>query len=159
MQMLKDAFMEMGLIIKTAVANKIFITTFSAWAFAQTLKVVLHFISHRRIDFRLLVGTGGMPSSHTAFVSALATSIGLACGWNSPLYLVTLGFTIVVITDAVGVRRAAGKQARLLNRMIDEMYKQEDEDFPERLKELLGHTPIEAAAGILLGILSVIVLS
>jgi len=157
MACIKDAFAEMGIIIKTIVVNKIFITTFIAWAFAQTLKVILHFIHHRKLDFRLFVGTGGMPSSHTAFVSALATNIGLYCGWDSPIYLVTLAFTVIVITDAVGVRRAAGKQASLLNKMMDEMY-EKNEKFPDRLKELLGHTPIEAAAGILLGILSAIVM-
>jgi acid phosphatase family membrane protein YuiD len=157
MDCIKDALAEMGIIIKTIVVNKIFITTFIAWAFAQTLKVLLHFVSHKKIDFRLFVGTGGMPSSHTAFVSALATNIGLYCGWDSPIYLVTLAFTVIVITDAVGVRRAAGKQASLLNKMMDEMY-EKNENFPDRLKELLGHTPIEAAAGILLGILSAIVM-
>ncbi len=157
MILFKDAFAEMGIIIKTSVVNKIFITTFIAWAFAQTLKVFLHFVHHKKIDFRLLVGTGGMPSSHTAFVSALSTNIGLYCGWDSPIYLVTLAFTVIVITDAVGVRRAAGKQASLLNKMMDEMY-DKNENFPDRLKELLGHTPIEAAAGILLGILSAIVM-
>lgn len=135
----------------TIITNKIFYITFSSWFAAQVIKFVLHFITHKKFNFRLLVGTGGMPSSHTAAVTAGTMCTGMATSWDSPILMVCLLFCIVVISDAVGVRRAAGKQAATLNKMLDDASHAQFRG--ERLKELLGHTPLEAAAGLLLGIL------
>jgi acid phosphatase family membrane protein YuiD len=98
-----------------------------------------------------------MPSSHTASVTALSMSVGLTTGFTSPIFLVALLLCVVVISDALGVRRAAGRQARLLNMIVDELGHNKLH-AEKRMKELLGHTPIEAAAGILIGIIFPILL-
>ena len=152
MQGFFDGFSEVLRILKIIVTTKIFYVTFFTWFFAQTLKVLFFFAAKRKFDFRLFVGTGGMPSSHTASVTALTTCIGLTTGWNSPVFMVALCFCIVVISDAIGVRRAAGKQAVLLNKIMDDMWTSEFK-YEKRLKEWLGHTPMEAIAGLIIGIL------
>ncbi|HOB07864.1 MAG TPA: divergent PAP2 family protein [Limnochordia bacterium] len=125
-------------------------TAVVAWAIAQLTKTIIFAIKERRLDFRRLVGTGGMPSSHTTFVTALTTGVGLVEGFDTPIFALAAAFALVVMYDAAGVRRAAGKQAKVLNRIIDDIYKK---DFhPERLRELLGHTPIEVLAGAVFGI-------
>jgi acid phosphatase family membrane protein YuiD len=144
-------------ILVSIVTTKIFIATFSAWFFAQALKLLIHLVVAHKLDFRLLVGTGGMPSSHTASVTALSMSVGLTTGFTSPIFLVALLLCVVVISDALGVRRAAGRQARLLNMIVDELGHNKLH-AEKRMKELLGHTPIEAAAGILIGIIFPILL-
>jgi len=139
-------------IIIQIITHKIFYTTFFTWLLAQTLKVIIFFITKHKFDFRLFVGTGGMPSSHTEAVSAITTTIGLYSGFDSPVFMVSLCYAIIVISDALGVRRAAGKQATLLNKMMDEIEHGKFK-YEKRLKELLGHTPMEAFAGILIGII------
>lgn len=130
--------------------NKILIATLSAWVIAQSIKVTLGVIRQKKIDFRWFVGTGGMPSSHVAGASCLATSIGLEYGLSSVHFALAVSFAIVVMFDAQGVRRASGKQARILNKLMDDIYWQGR--IPEgRLRELIGHTPIEVWAGLLLG--------
>jgi uncharacterized protein len=131
--------------------NKIFITTLSAWIIAQTIKVIIGVISQKRFDFRWFVGTGGMPSSHTAGASCLATAIGLTCGFDSVYFALSASFAIVVMFDAQGVRRASGRQAQILNRIMDDIYWQ-GKIKEGRLRELIGHTPIEVIAGFLLGV-------
>lgn len=131
--------------------NKIFITTLSAWVVAQTIKVLIGVVSQKRFDFRWFVGTGGMPSSHTAGASCLATSIGLNCGFDSVYFALAASFAIVVMFDAQGVRRASGRQAQILNRIMDDIYWQ-GKIREGRLRELIGHTPIEVIAGFLLGV-------
>jgi acid phosphatase family membrane protein YuiD len=96
-------------------------TTLSAWVIAQTIKVAIGVIRQRRFDFRWFVGTGGMPSSHTTGASCLATAIGLECGFNSVYFALAAAFAIVVMFDAQGVRRATGKQARILNKITEDI--------------------------------------
>ena len=131
--------------------NKVVIGTFLAWFTAQIIKVIIGAVVEKRFNFRWFVGTGGMPSSHTAGVSALATSVGIQEGVGSAIFVVALLFAVVVICDAQGFRRATGKQAEVLNKILDDIYwkKRIHED---RLKELLGHTPVQVLAGLLLGI-------
>ena len=130
--------------------NKILIATLSAWVIAQTIKVTLGVIRQKKFDFRWFVGTGGMPSSHAAGASCLATAIGLEYGFNSVHFALAASFAIVVMFDAQGVRRASGRQARILNKLMDDIYWKGR--IPEgRLRELIGHTPIEVLAGFLLG--------
>lgn len=152
MSTITDAIVEVFNILYAIVTNKIFYITFASWIFAQTLKVILYFIKFKKFDFRLFIGTGGMPSSHTAAVTSVTVTIGLSQGWDAPVFMVSLLYCIVVISDAMGVRRAAGKQAVILNKMMDEMWRSEFK-YEKRLKEWLGHTPLEAVAGIIIGIL------
>ena len=130
----------------------ILVTTFIAWLIAQSVKVLLGVFAEKRFNFKWFVGTGGMPSSHASAVSALATSVGLHTGFSSPHFAIALLFAVVVLFDAQGVRRASGEQAEILNKILDDIYwkKRIKED---RLKELLGHTPVEVLAGTALGIL------
>jgi acid phosphatase family membrane protein YuiD len=113
--------------------------------------VVLGVIKEKKFNFRWFIGTGGMPSSHAAGVSALGTAVGLEYGFNSPLFAVAAAFAIVTMFDAQGVRRATGYQASILNKMMDDIYwKGQIEE--QRLKELVGHTPVEVLAGCIFGI-------
>ena len=127
-------------------------TTLSAWLIAQTLKVTIGVIRQKRFDFRWFVGTGGMPSSHTAGASCLATAIGLEYGFNSVYFALAAAFTIVVMFDAQGVRRATGRQARILNKITEDIYWQGRID-EGRLRELIGHTPVEVIVGFILGVM------
>ena len=132
--------------------NYIFWTSAAAWLIAQTIKVALGVLREKRFNFRWFVGSGGMPSSHVASMSALSTSIGVTYGFDSALFATVLTFTLIVMFDAQGVRRSSGQQAEILNKMLDDIYwkKKMDED---KLKELLGHTPVQVFAGAALGIL------
>lgn len=132
--------------------NKIFLTTLSAWLIAQALKVFIGVVQKRRFDFRLFVGTGGMPSSHVAGAACLATAIGLDYGFDSAYFALAASFAIVVMFDAQGVRRATGKQARILNKITDDIYWQ-GKIHDGRLRELIGHTPLEVIGGFLVGVL------
>jgi len=130
----------------------IILTTLIAWIIAQTLKVILGVLKEKRFNFRWFVGTGGMPSSHAAAVSAMAASVAMHTGLSSPHFALALLFAIVVIFDAQGVRRATGKQAEILNKVVEDIYRTHHVK-EDRLKELIGHTPVEVIAGTVLGIL------
>jgi uncharacterized protein len=122
-----------------------------AWAIAQVLKVALRSIRQRRLNLRVLAETGGMPSSHASLVMGLTTTIARLDGLMSSTFAIALIFSLVVMYDAQGVRRAAGRQAEVLNRVIEDLFGQRG--FKEdRLRELLGHTPTEVLVGALLGI-------
>lgn len=138
--------------IEQLLSNKVLITCVTAWFIAQLLKIILTFYKTKKVDMTRFVGSGGMPSSHTSFVMALATSFGKIYGWASPLFAMTLCFAFVVMYDAAGVRRAAGYQAKVLNMIIDDLTHHKPLGN-ERLKELLGHTPKEVFAGAILGII------
>lgn len=127
-----------------------------AWAAAQTIKMALAWRKTREFDFRYFVSTGGMPSAHSAFVCALATSVGIQSGFDSTPFAVALGFAIIVMFDAQSVRRAAGQQARLLNQIVQELFK-EHHLSGQKLAELLGHTRLEVFFGMLLGIIAALV--
>lgn len=113
---------------------------------SQGFKFVSAMVRRRRADFTRLVGTGGMPSAHAASVTALTVAVGLELGWTSPIFGAVAYFALVVMYDATGIRRAAGAQARIVNRMLDEL-KDYHRLEVERLKELLGHTPLEVLVG------------
>ena len=119
----------------------------------QLFKGVSDFVAHRRWNLRRFVGTGGMPSSHAAAVSALSTAVGLKEGFGTSLFGVTLYFSLIVMYDAAGLRQAAGRQAVILNRLIDEHFEHPEQNT-HRLMELLGHTPLEVLVGAILGVLS-----
>ena len=120
---------------------------------SQFIKVVTYICTHKKINFKIFTTTGGMPSSHTAGVIALTTSVALIEGISSMLFAVSLGFSLIVMQDASGIRRAAGKTAATLNRLVDEFVQKNHEVKPyAALKELLGHTPLEVFCGMLLGV-------
>ncbi len=118
---------------------------------AQVLKVIIVILTTKKIDMKRLTGSGGMPSSHTAFVVALSTAVGRDSGWDSPLFALAVVFAAIVMYDAAGVRRAAGEQAAILNVIIED-FRDQHQFKQERLKELIGHTPFEVLAGAILGI-------
>ena len=121
---------------------------------AQFIKVFTYLFTHKKFNFKIFTTTGGMPSSHTAGVIGLTTSIGLIDGFDSLIFAVSLGFSLIVMQDASGVRRAAGKTAATLNRLVDEFVQKNQEVKPYAvLKELLGHTPLEVFCGMILGII------
>jgi uncharacterized protein len=130
--------------------NRILAGALLAWLIAQTIKLIIALVRNHRVDFRYLVSAGGMPSAHSALVTALATAVGREQGFNSALFAVAAIFAAVVMYDAAGVRQAVSVQARILNRMMDEIFTQHA--FSERrLFELLGHTRLEVFVGFLLG--------
>ena len=138
--------------------NYVLVTAISASLTAQFIKVLLNlFIFHRFIAERMW-GAGGMPSSHSATVCAMVVATGRYCGVNSAVFAVAAVLSIIVMYDAMGVRYETGEQAKLLNRMFTEWMDQESEALPflkngKKLKEMVGHTPIEVLTGAILGIL------
>ncbi len=130
--------------------KKILMSTFFVWAIAQTIKVILGVIREKRFNFKWFIGTGGMPSSHAAGATALATSCGLYVGFNSVAFALATVFAIVTMFDAQGVRRAAGQQATILNQIMDDMYWKGKVET-DRLFELIGHTPLQVVSGAILG--------
>ena len=130
--------------------NKILIITLSAWAIAQSIKVLIGVVREKRFNFRWLIGTGGMPSSHAAGATALATSCGLHLGFDSVIFSLAAVFALVTMFDAQGVRRATGQQAEILNKILDDIY-WKGKIESTRLGELIGHTPIQVFTGSLIG--------
>lgn len=134
--------------------NSIFRAAILSWLIAQTIKVLHTFIMKKRFDFTRFIDSGGMPSSHASFVMGLTTSIGLMHGWDSTYFAISLCISLVIMYDAAGVRRAVGKQAIVLNKMLEDMQRKKKKIVTEqRLKELIGHTPVEVFAGAILGII------
>lgn len=132
--------------------NQVLMVAVIACFAAQGLKLVIELIRNGKINIKFLVTSGGMPSAHSALVGALATGVGMQRGFDSVEFAIASLFAVIVMYDAAGVRQAAGKQARILNQIIDELY--EGKDFnEERLKELIGHTPFQVLVGLVLGIL------
>ena len=125
---------------------------FLAWTAAQLIKLVRAAVRTRPVDFEYLVSTGGMPSAHSAMVMGLATSIGLTEGFGSPLAMLAVGFAAITTFDAATVRRAAGEQAKVLNRIVGDLVKHHQLPTGKRLRELLGHTRTEVLWGMVLGI-------
>ena len=122
-----------------------------AWAIAQAAKVILTSTRQRRLNLRVLAETGGMPSSHAAIVMGLTTAVGKYAGVTSAAFAIALIFSFVVMYDAAGLRRAAGRQAAILNRLVEDLVHMRGMQ-EQRLRELLGHTPIEVVIGALLGV-------
>lgn len=131
--------------------NYVLISALAAWSLAQVIKVPLEFLRTRRWNWALLFRAGGMPSSHSALVASTAHGIGLSAGFDTPLFALAVAVAMIVIYDSTGIRRQAGRHAALINAMINDLatghpLKQ------EHLREVLGHTPIQAFMGTLMGI-------
>jgi acid phosphatase family membrane protein YuiD len=131
--------------------NYILIAALLAWGIAQALKVPIEYVSTHKLNWVLLLRAGGMPSSHSALVTAAAHSVGLFIGFNSGLFALAIVLAMIVIYDATGIRRQAGKHAELINAMLRDLAT--GHMVPqEQLKEVLGHTPLQAFAGVVLGL-------
>ena len=131
-------------------SNKILISAMISWFVAQALKVVFYYIKHHKFDISKFFSSGSMPSSHSAFVTALVVAVGMVEGVGSTFFAISVVLATVVMYDASGVRRAAGRQARIINQIVLDFYK-EKQVKTEKLKELLGHTPLEVFVGAILG--------
>lgn len=138
--------------ILTFIQNKYIYIPFLLWFGIQTFKVIYDLITTHKFNFKRIMGAGGMPSSHSAVVVGLATLIGKDVGVGSPLFAVSLILAFVVMYDAAGIRRAAGKQAALLNKII-ETPGLSGMQVSERLVEVLGHTPTQVIVGALIGLI------
>jgi len=130
--------------------NMVFWNAIIACLLAQVLKTIIELFRTKSLNAALFYSTGGMPSSHSALVTSLSMSVGLAEGFDTTVFAVSAVLAGVVMYDAAGVRRAAGKQAAILNKLLYTHYS--EEEFQEKLKELLGHTPLEVFVGALLGL-------
>lgn len=131
--------------------NPILTPAFLAWMVAQASKVPVEWARRRRLNLGLWISAGGMPSSHAALVSAMATAVGLREGLTSTAFAISAIVALIVMYDAAGVRRAASIQARLLNQILEEVFAGRPLS-EQRLKELIGHTPMEVFVGALLGV-------
>jgi acid phosphatase family membrane protein YuiD len=136
------------------ITNKALVIPVSAWVVSQLLKVFVILAREKRLDWWLLVRSGGMPSSHTAVVCALATAVAMMQGLNSVVFAITAILAIVVMYDAAGVRQAVGRQSKILNRIVKELREKRPRDEVERdLREFIGHTQFQVITGAILGIL------
>jgi acid phosphatase family membrane protein YuiD len=141
----------LNLNFQTLLENRVLIAAVGAWSLAQWIKVPVDYLRTGRLNWALLFSAGGMPSSHSAMVAATAHGIGLYVGFGTPLFAFAVAMAMIVIYDATGIRRQAGRHAALINAMIRDLasghpLKQ------EHLREVLGHTPLQAVSGTLLGI-------
>ena len=138
--------------------NRVLLACLIAWLTAQLFKVLPGFLRTKKFDFkRFLYGLGGMPSSHSATVSALCVSCGMARGFDSVEFAITLILALIVMSDASGIRRAAGKQAQKINQLMQEVFQNDGTINGDKLLELLGHSPFEVLIGALLGVLVAII--
>lgn len=142
-------------ILLDILTNSAVITPVLAWFLAQCIKFIGHYVKTKKMDFKKFIDSGGMPSSHTAFTVSLATILGIHNGFYSDIFAISVIFSLVVMADAAGLRRAAGKQAEVLNKLANSS---EHIQLDKELKELLGHTPVEVIAGAALGIITGILL-
>ena len=141
----------MGVILEIF-SNKYIIVPLVLWFLIQTFKVIWDLVTTKKFNFKRILGAGGMPSSHSAVVTSLAVLIGKNQGFNSPIFALAVIFAFVVMYDAAGVRRAAGKQAQLLNKIVNTPGLS-GVQVQEKLVEVLGHTPVQVFVGALLGII------
>ena len=132
--------------------NQVLIGALLAWSSAQFLKLPIKYARTRSWDWSLLFRAGGMPSSHSALVTATAHGIGLGIGFDSPLFALSIVLAVIVIYDATGIRRQAGQHATIINTIIKDFLEGHPTRSQEKLREVLGHSPFEAFIGSLLGI-------
>ncbi len=154
--MIKDLAMDF---FKELFTNPCILACVVAWCTAQGIKTVIHAIIYKKLDFRRLFGDGGMPSGHTATVTALAAMCGLTEGFGSAAFAVSAILTVVVCKDAVGVRRETEKQAKLLNKMVGTLEETSGQNLADKpLNTFIGHSPLQMAVGAVIGIGTAILL-
>ena len=145
--------------LRELLSNRFLLTGVSSWLWAQIIKTLIHALVTRKLDLTRLVGDGGMPSGHSATVSSLAVAAGYSYGLDSCEFAVAAVLAVIVCKDAMGVRLETGKQAAILNEIVRAFDDLSSEKLPEiKLKEFVGHTPIQVLAGILLGIVNAVLL-
>jgi uncharacterized protein len=133
--------------VLTALLNNFtFVAVVVSWFLAQTIKVVIYWVQEKKFNLWHFFEAGGMPSAHSASVTACTLAVGLSTGWGTPLFTACLVYALIVMYDATGVRRAAGKQAEILNKIVEDIYSTGRIKI-EKLKEILGHDPIEVVCG------------
>jgi acid phosphatase family membrane protein YuiD len=137
--------------LEDILSNKALWVPVAAWCLAQILKVIIQSVKEKRVSFSYILTMGGMPRSHTALVCALATTVAIVYGLGSAVFAISAFFAIVVMYDAAGVRQTVSTQSTMLNRIVEELFKGNPE-WQQRLKELIGHTKFEVAAGAILGV-------
>ncbi len=137
-------------IFQQIIHNSILISGAIAWVVAQIAKTITHAVVYKTLDPKRLLGDGGMPSSHSATVTAMAIACGIEAGFDTPIFAVATIFALVVMHDATGVRRETGKQAKIINDLVKQVY-EEDMTPDEILKEFVGHTPLQVCVGAVLG--------
>ncbi len=133
--------------------NQILICAMTSWFIAQALKVPIYYLVEHELNWRRWLGSGGMPSSHTALVVSLAAMVGAKEGFGTALFAISFALAIIVMYDAAGVRRETGTQAVVINRILHDMLVDGKQITEEQLKELIGHTPLEVFAGAVLGLI------
>ena len=146
------------MIFQQLVSNQVLISSMTGWLVAQLLKTSIDCALNRSFSAERLVGSGGMPSSHSSTVCAMVTSAAICYGVASDQFAFSFVLASIVMYDAIGVRRETGKQARLLNMIMQQdLFKMNAGDFQEKLKEFVGHTPLQVLAGAILGIIVAVV--
>ena len=140
--------------LQELVHNRIFVSAVLGWFIAQVLKTIIHLFLTKQFVAERMIGSGGMPSSHSATVCALATATGVVYGGGSFEFAIAVILAIIVMHDAMGVRRETGIQAKVINEMLEVFTNMGKKMSPEeKLKEFVGHTPLQVLAGAILGIL------
>jgi acid phosphatase family membrane protein YuiD len=137
--------------------NHVLLTGLAGWILAQALKIPIDLFQSRHWNWALFLAAGGMPSSHSALVTSTAAAVGLHYGFDNPLFGVAVALAMIVVYDATGIRRQAGMQAQKINILVEELLKGHPIS-EEHLREVLGHTPLEALGGVLLGLAIALVL-
>lgn len=145
MQYIKDFFS--GLI-----GNYVFISAVCGWFIAQFIKCITYAVKNHKLSWTVIMSSGGMPSSHSATVSAMVVSTAKLCGVGSTEFALAFAFAFIVMYDAAGVRRAAGEHAKVINRIATDISDGDDNYLDKELKELIGHTPLQVVMGALLGV-------
>ena len=135
------------------ISNYPLLTAGAAWAIAQVLKVFTNLVHVRRLDLKMLFASGGMPSSHSSTVCALTTACAVKFGFGSTELAISLILAAIVMRDASGVRWETGEQAKLINKMMQEIFSGKPEEIDTGLKELVGHTPFQVVMGAVLGVI------
>lgn len=135
------------------VQNYVLVCAFISWAIAQTIKCITDVVKNKKFDFNILVSSGGMPSSHSSTVCAVAAAAARSCGTRTVEFALAFVLAFIVMYDAAGVRRAAGEQAKLLNRITADISNGDTRYLDKNLKELIGHSPLQVVAGAVLGVI------
>lgn len=136
--------------------NRVLVTAMVAWLIGQFIKLPFYYLLHRKWNWGVIFSPGGFPSSHSSLITATTLSIGLFHGFNNPVFGLGVAVSMIVVYDATGVRRQAGQQAKVINQLVNQIFA--GQSIPQKqLREVLGHTPVEAIAGIILGILIALV--
>lgn len=147
------------MVLSDILSNRVLLCAAFSWLVAQGLKVLLTLWMEKQLDWRRCFGMGGMPSAHSAFVFSLALMTGLKEGFGTTAFAIAFALMVIVIYDAMGVRAETGKQGAVLNRILREVLVEGQPITEQKLKELVGHTPLEVCGGVVVGIIMVLIMA